>query len=34
LAASSKSGLGREGSHHGIDDYVEIKYLCMGDILK
>ena len=28
------SGLGREGSHHGIDDYVEIKYLCMGDILK
>jgi succinate-semialdehyde dehydrogenase/glutarate-semialdehyde dehydrogenase len=29
-----KSGLGREGSHHGIDDYVEIKYLCLGDILK
>jgi len=29
-----QSGLGREGSHHGIDDYVEIKYLCMGDILK
>ncbi len=27
------SGLGREGSHHGIDDYVEIKYLCVGDIL-
>jgi succinate-semialdehyde dehydrogenase/glutarate-semialdehyde dehydrogenase len=26
--------LGREGSHHGMDDYVEIKYLCMGDILK
>ena len=24
------SGLGREGSRHGIDDYVEIKYLCMG----
>jgi len=29
-----QSGLGREGSHHGIDDYVEIKYLCMGDIQK
>ncbi|MDP3192698.1 NAD-dependent succinate-semialdehyde dehydrogenase [Rhodoferax sp.] len=29
-----QSGLGREGSHHGIDDYVEIKYLCIGDILK
>jgi len=29
-----QSGLGREGSSHGIEDYVEIKYLCMGDILK
>ena len=29
-----QSGLGREGSHQGIDDYVEIKYLCLGDILK
>jgi succinate-semialdehyde dehydrogenase/glutarate-semialdehyde dehydrogenase len=29
-----QSGLGREGSHHGIDDYVEIKFLCVGDILK
>ena len=27
-----QSGLGREGSHHGIGDYVEIKYLCLGDI--
>jgi succinate-semialdehyde dehydrogenase/glutarate-semialdehyde dehydrogenase len=24
------SGLGREGSKYGIEDYVEIKYLCMG----
>ncbi|WP_313687330.1 NAD-dependent succinate-semialdehyde dehydrogenase, partial [Pantoea sp.] len=23
-----QSGLGREGSHHGIDEYLEIKYLC------
>jgi succinate-semialdehyde dehydrogenase/glutarate-semialdehyde dehydrogenase len=29
-----QSGLGREGSHHGIDDYVELKFLCLGDILK
>jgi len=29
-----QSGLGREGSHFGIDDYVEIKYLCIGDIQK
>ena len=29
-----QSGLGREGARQGIDDYVEIKYLCLGDILK
>jgi succinate-semialdehyde dehydrogenase/glutarate-semialdehyde dehydrogenase len=29
-----QSGLGREGSRHGIEDYVEIKYLCLGDIQK
>ena len=27
-----ESGVGREGSHYGIDDYVEIKYLCMGGV--
>ena len=27
-----QSGLGREGSRHGIDDYVEMKYLCLGGI--
>jgi succinate-semialdehyde dehydrogenase/glutarate-semialdehyde dehydrogenase len=27
-----QSGLGREGSHHGIDDYLSIKYMCLGDI--
>ena len=27
-----ESGLGREGSKYGIDDYVEIKYLCFGGI--
>ena len=25
-----QSGLGREGSHHGIDDYLEMKYICMS----
>ena len=25
-----QSGLGREGSKYGIDEYVEIKYLCLG----
>ena len=27
-----QSGLGREGSHHGIDDYLELKYMCLGGI--
>ena len=25
-----QSGIGREGSHHGIEDYLEIKYVCMA----
>ncbi len=25
-----QSGLGREGSRHGIEEYVEMKYVCMG----
>ena len=29
-----QSGLGREGSRHGMEEYLEMKYLCMGDILK
>jgi succinate-semialdehyde dehydrogenase/glutarate-semialdehyde dehydrogenase len=29
-----QSGLGREGSAHGMDEYLEMKYLCLGDILK
>jgi succinate-semialdehyde dehydrogenase/glutarate-semialdehyde dehydrogenase len=27
-----QSGLGREGSTHGIEDYLVIKYICMGGI--
>ena len=26
------SGLGREGSRHGLDEFMELKYLCMGGI--
>ncbi len=26
------SGLGREGSRHGIDDFTELKYVCLGGI--
>ncbi|NVZ29341.1 NADP-dependent succinate-semialdehyde dehydrogenase [Pseudomonas gingeri] len=26
------SGLGREGSRYGIEDYLEIKYMCLGGI--
>jgi succinate-semialdehyde dehydrogenase/glutarate-semialdehyde dehydrogenase len=29
-----QSGLGREGGAQGIEDYVEVKYLCLGDIQK
>lgn len=25
-------GQGREGSKYGLDDYTEIKYICIGDI--
>jgi succinate-semialdehyde dehydrogenase/glutarate-semialdehyde dehydrogenase len=27
-----ESGIGREGSKYGIEDYIEIKYLCMGGL--
>jgi len=27
-----ESGLGREGSRYGIEEYVEVKYLCLGGI--
>ena len=29
-----ESGLGREGSKYGIDDFLEIKYLCVGGLSK
>jgi len=27
-----QSGLGREGSHYGMDDYLTIKYVCLGGL--
>ncbi|MBB3747106.1 succinate-semialdehyde dehydrogenase/glutarate-semialdehyde dehydrogenase [Rhizobium sp. BK591] len=27
-----ESGVGREGSHYGIEDYMEVKYICMAGI--
>ena len=27
-----ESGVGREGSHYGIDEFLEVKYLCMGGV--
>jgi succinate-semialdehyde dehydrogenase/glutarate-semialdehyde dehydrogenase len=27
-----QSGLGREGSHHGVEEFVEIKYMLMGGV--
>jgi len=27
-----ESGLGREGSKYGIEEFLEIKYLCIGGI--
>jgi succinate-semialdehyde dehydrogenase/glutarate-semialdehyde dehydrogenase len=27
-----ESGIGREGSKYGVDDFLEIKYLCMGGV--
>ncbi|MEC7816446.1 MAG: NAD-dependent succinate-semialdehyde dehydrogenase [Pseudomonadota bacterium] len=27
-----ESGLGREGSHYGLDEFMELKYLCLGGL--
>ena len=29
-----ESGVGREGSHYGLDDYMEVKYMLMGGLRK
>jgi acyl-CoA reductase-like NAD-dependent aldehyde dehydrogenase len=32
VAKPAQSGLGREGSHYGIEDFLEVKYLCFGGL--
>lgn len=27
-----ESGLGREGSHYGLDEFTELKYACLGGL--
>ena len=27
-----ESGIGREGAHHGLDEFLEVKYMCMGGV--
>ena len=27
-----ESGVGREGSHHGLDEFTYIKYICFGNL--
>ena len=27
-----QSGIGREGSKYGIDEYLELKYVCIGGV--
>ncbi len=34
LSGVKQSGLSREGSQHGMHDYVELKFLCIGDMMK
>jgi len=29
---SKASGLGREGSKYGVDEFLELKYICMGNM--
>ena len=32
FGGTRQSGVGREGSHYGIDEFLEVKYLCMGGV--
>lgn len=32
MGGVKQSGLGREGSKYGIDEYLELKYICLGNI--
>jgi succinate-semialdehyde dehydrogenase/glutarate-semialdehyde dehydrogenase len=32
FGGAKQSGIGREGSRHGLEDYLEMKYVCLGGI--
>jgi succinate-semialdehyde dehydrogenase/glutarate-semialdehyde dehydrogenase len=32
FGGAKQSGLGREGSHHGIEEFIELKYILMGGL--
>ena len=32
MGGVKQSGLGREGSKYGIDEFMELKYMCFGNI--
>jgi succinate-semialdehyde dehydrogenase/glutarate-semialdehyde dehydrogenase len=32
FGGTKESGLGREGSSHGIQEYLEMKYICVGGL--
>ncbi len=32
FGGTKQSGLGREGSRHGLEDYSKLKYLCLGSL--
>jgi len=32
FGGTKQSGLGREGSKYGIDEYLEVKYICLGNM--
>jgi len=34
FGGTKESGIGREGSKYGIEDYIEIKYVCAGGLKK
>ena len=32
FGGTKESGLGREGSKYGLDDFMEVKYVCIGGL--
>ena len=32
LGGTKESGFGQEGSKYGVDDYINLKYICLGNV--